>query len=161
LFISKPKKLILRLAGGIGNQLFSYAAARRLAYVNDAELVIDKISGFTNDFKYQRNYQLSHFNIPFCKTNWRDRLEPFSRLQYHLKREWNKKLPFNRRNFIFQEKIDYDQRFLGYKIRGKVHMEGYWQSERYFKDIEHILQKDLKITSPIDKKSGNIKKKNK
>ena len=37
----KPKKVIARIFGGIGNQLFCYAAARRLALVNDAELVLD------------------------------------------------------------------------------------------------------------------------
>jgi hypothetical protein len=32
------RKLIIRIKGGLGNQLFCYAAARRLALVNDAEI---------------------------------------------------------------------------------------------------------------------------
>ena len=38
--------------------------ARRLALVNNAELVIDDVSGFVRDHDYQRRYQLDHFNIP-------------------------------------------------------------------------------------------------
>jgi NAD+ synthase (glutamine-hydrolysing) len=34
---NKNLKLIVRIKGGLGNQLFSYAAARRLALVNQAE----------------------------------------------------------------------------------------------------------------------------
>jgi hypothetical protein len=47
------KKITVRIVGGIGNQLFCYAAARRLAIVNNAELIIDSVSGFTYDYKYK------------------------------------------------------------------------------------------------------------
>ena len=50
--------IIPRIFGGFGNQLFIYAAARRLALVNNAELVLDDMSGFTHDHQYQRHYQL-------------------------------------------------------------------------------------------------------
>ena len=45
----KIVKVIARIRGGLGNQLFCYAAARRLALVNDAELVIDHVTGFVRD----------------------------------------------------------------------------------------------------------------
>ncbi|MCD4742989.1 MAG: hypothetical protein K8R67_10995, partial [Desulfobacteraceae bacterium] len=57
-------KIIPRILGGLGNQLFCYAAARRLALMNNAELVIDAVSGFVRDCNYQRYYQLDHFSIP-------------------------------------------------------------------------------------------------
>jgi len=38
--VAMNKRVITRIKGGIGNQLFCYAAARRLAVANDAELVI-------------------------------------------------------------------------------------------------------------------------
>ena len=40
-------KIIVRVKGGLGNQLFCYAAARQLAVKFNAELVIDNISGFS------------------------------------------------------------------------------------------------------------------
>lgn len=42
-------RVVVRLMGGLGNQLFCYAAARRLALVNHAELVLDDVSGFAYD----------------------------------------------------------------------------------------------------------------
>lgn len=51
-------KVITRIKGGLGNQLFCYAAARRLALANDAELVIDDVTGFLRDFQYRRRYTL-------------------------------------------------------------------------------------------------------
>ena len=59
--------IVIRIKGGIGNQLFMYAAARRLALISNQELLLDDISGFVNDLKYNRKYQLDHFNIPCQK----------------------------------------------------------------------------------------------
>jgi hypothetical protein len=43
--MSNPK-FISRTLGGLGNQLFCYAAARCLALGNNAELVLDDVSDF-------------------------------------------------------------------------------------------------------------------
>lgn len=146
-------KVIVRVFGGIGNQLFCYAAARRLAFVNNAELVIDDVSGFKYDKKYRRRYQLDHFNIPCRKATPAERLEPFSRVRRYLLKLINRHLPFEKRNYIQQEGLDFDPRLLNFKVRGTVFLEGYWQSEEYFKDIEPIIREDLKIKPPTDKKN--------
>ena len=46
------KKLYLYLAGGLGNQLFQYSAARNIALKNKASLIIDKSTGFIDDFRF-------------------------------------------------------------------------------------------------------------
>lgn len=143
-------KLISNIFGGIGNQLFSYAAARRLAIFNNAELVLDNLSGFANDTKYQRHFQLDHFNIKCRKASSLERLKPFSRLRRSLKRRWNLFLPFGLRSYVVEERVDYDFRLLRYKFSGTVYLEGYWQSENYFKDIEQTIRKDLVIKPPVD-----------
>ncbi len=147
--MSNPK-LILHIFGGIGNQLFIYAAARRLALANHAELVLDNVSGFVRDHEYQRHYQLDHFNIPCRKATAAERLEPFSRLRRAFKRRWNKRLPFDQRSYLVQEGIDYDPRLLHFTPQDTVHLEGYWQSEDYFKDVEATIRQDLQIKPPTD-----------
>ena len=53
------KKVIVRLANGLGNQLFTYSAAYTFAKKNNAKLFIDDKSGF-----YKRSkYELHNFNI--------------------------------------------------------------------------------------------------
>ena len=143
-------KIIPRILGGLGNQLFCYTAARRLALVNNAELVIDAVSGFVRDRKYQRHYQLDHFSIPCRKATAAERLEPFSRVRRYLKRAYNRPRPFEERTYIQQEGIDLDPRLLHVEPYGAVYLEGYWQSEDYFKDVEQAIRADLRITPPTD-----------
>ena len=117
-------KVIAHLFGGLGNQLFIYAAARRLALANNAELVLDDVSGFSNDTMYRRKFQLNHFNIHNRKASAFERLEPFSRLRRALKRKWNHRSIFEQRHYLAQEGIDYDPRLLDLKLNGSVHLEG-------------------------------------
>lgn len=148
--ISRKSKIIARVVGGLGNQLFLYAAARRLALVNHAELVLDDVSGFVRDHQYQRRYQLDHFNIPCRKSTTAERLEPFARVRRYLKRRWHQRLPFEQRRYLVQEGVDFDPRLLAFKPCGTVYLEGYWQSEDYFMDVESQIREDLRIQPPTD-----------
>lgn len=143
-------KIIARLFGGLGNQLFIYAAARRLALVNGTEVLLDDVSGFTRDVVYQRQYQLDHFSIPCRKATAAERLEPFGRLRRKVLRGWNQRKPFQERTYLLQESIDFDPRLLYVKPRGTAYLEGYWQSEKYFKDVEATIRQDLAIKPPTD-----------
>jgi hypothetical protein len=143
-------KVITRIFGGLGNQLFCYAAARRLALQNNAELVLDDISGFARDNTYKRQSQINHFNISCRKAVTAERFEPFPRIRRYLLRKWNQRKNFMQRAYLAQEGVDFDSRLLHFKPRGTVYLEGYWQSEGYFKDIEDIIRQDLQIIPPTD-----------
>ena len=157
--MSKSNKVILRLVGGIGNQLFSYAAARRLSVVNDAELVLDDVSGFVRDYDYQRHFQLDYFNISCRKATPIERLEPFSRARRFLKCTFAHLKKFELRSYIIQEGIDFDSRLLDVEIKGTVYLEGYWQSEKYFKDIQSTIKQDLCLVSlPLDTANQSMAK---
>lgn len=144
------KKVVVRITGGLGNQLFCYAAARRLALVNDVELVIDDVTGFIRDHQYGRRYALDHFNIPCRKATLAERLEPFERWRRGLMKWRSQSKRFEERSYLVQEGIDFDERLLGKKVNGTLYIEGYWQSDRYFKDVEQTIRKDLQITPPMD-----------
>jgi len=144
-------KVVARIFGGIGNQLFCYAAARRLALVNNIELVLDHKSGFENDYMFQRHYQLDHFSIPCRKASCAERLEPMPRLRRYLLKLLNSRRPFEMRKYIMQEGLDFDERLLSINPIGTLYLDGYWQSERYFQDINSTIRKDLLIKTPKDK----------
>ena len=149
--MSWPNKVIPRIHGGIGNQLFSYAAARRLAIANDAELVIDARSGFVRDYDYRRSYQLDHFLIPCRKATPAELLSPFPRVRRYLKRAASRRRAFNERSYVQQEGFEFEPRLLHFKPRRTVYLEGYWQSEDYFSDVRATIREDLRIIPPTDK----------
>jgi hypothetical protein len=52
-----------------------------VALMNNAELVLDTVSGFVSEHDYQCRSQLNHFNISCRKDAPAERLEPFSRIR--------------------------------------------------------------------------------
>lgn len=143
-------KIIVRIKGGLGNQLFCYAAARRLSLVNHAELVIDHVTGFVRDRRYRRQYMLDSFCIPARKATPAERLEPFERYRRALLKWWSRQKPFSKRSYLEQEGNDFDRRLLEVRLKGDVYLDGLWQSEGYFKDTEQAIRQDLQIIPPTD-----------
>lgn len=144
-------RVIARIKGGIGNQLFCYAAARRLAIMNNAELVLDDVSGFSYDYAYKRDYQLDFFNISANKATPSQRMEPYSRIRRFIVKRISRLLSFNIRKYIQQEGVDFDARMLKLRPKRDIYLDGYWQSEDYFKDVEQVIRADLYIKPPIDR----------
>lgn len=150
------KKVIARILGGSGNQLFCYAAARRLALANDAELVLDDVTGFAWDFQYRRQYVLDRFNITARKATRAERLEPFGRYRRGAIKWLSRKKPFIERCYLEEERAGFDARLLNLDVRGTLYLDGYWQSEKYFKDVEGVIRNDLRIKPPEDTINNNI-----
>ena len=137
------RRIVLRLAGGLGNQLFQYAAASRLASANDVPLELDPYTGFAAD-SYERSFRLAAFNIqnPILDPGECQVLagayvvsRKFRRYREQQLQKWAK------RNF--------DPWFYGLKIRSTAVVEGWWQSDRYFFDIAPALRKELRLRLPL------------
>ncbi|MCK4786728.1 MAG: alpha-1,2-fucosyltransferase [Desulfobacteraceae bacterium] len=131
----------------MGNQLFIYAAARRLALKNSVPLKLDIISGFARD-PQRKKYKLSHFNIKADIALKHDSYKSFfGRGQRYLTRKFYKIFPFEKRRYIKEEIRPFDERLLHLKVNGKVYLDGYWQSEEYFRDIESVIREDFKFVT--------------
>ena len=149
--------VMVKIIGGLGNQMFQYALGRKIAYLNDEMLKLD-ISGFeTYDL---HNYSLSHFNISgddatkseiraFRGSNNRHIRGIINKMNHH-----GFYLPYLQKNkVIFEKTINYDPSI--FDNTGEIYLDGYWQSEKNFKDNEVIIRKEFTIKSPPD--SQNIK----
>lgn len=151
-------KIVVRIKGGLGNQLFCYAAARRLAIKNGAELVIDNVTGFSRDKDYRRKYGLARFAIPFRLAKPFERYWPFERYRRAIAKIFSRLLPFSFRYYIEQEAPEFDSRLLQLKLRNKfITIDGLWQSEFYFQDIAETLRLDLIISPPVDTRNLDAK----
>lgn len=136
--------LIVRLRGGLGNQLFQYAAARSLALRNDVPLLLDTRSGFTKD-PYGRRYELHVFRIVSALGNPKDVSIGFvSSLLNSV---------FRFREY-FRGRVmgrQFDPRLFRSRIRRKPQiLDCYCQSFRYFEGIEDILRRELAFDAPPD-----------
>lgn len=149
-------RITAQVRGGIGNQLFIYAAARRLSFRNNCELILDLDTGFYRDLVYKRKSQLHHFNINLNNVAEKQSTTPLARIWRFIRRLINSKLPLSMRSYITQVGDDYDSRFHYLKVSRNLYLEGYWQSEKYFKDIEYLIRNDLTLTPPIDKKNMEL-----
>jgi hypothetical protein len=136
--------VIARIFGGLGNQLFIYAAARRLAWVNQVPLQLD-ISGYQEDY-YKREYCLHHFNIQ-AKVISPVYAGTIGKIRRRLGRQISQLRKFANRSYICEEFPALDPRLLHLQVKKKVYLDGYWQSERYFKDAEEVIRADLQIAT--------------
>ena len=156
IFFSGKRIIFLRLYGGLGNQLFTYAAAKRLAVFNNSEILIDNYSGFFRDYKYKRSYRLDNFNI-HARVSWLAVIIGLFIVIYrHFLGTSFLQRSFSKRRFIVQEKKEFDSRILELKYNFFIAFEGFWQSETYFKDIELEIRKEFKFNKEIYSKIRKI-----
>jgi hypothetical protein len=145
------RKVVVRLKGGLGNQLFCYAAARRLAWINDAELVLDAVTGFKYDHLYQRTYALGVFRIPARLAISAEQMEPLGRLRRLIARKLSECKPLAQRRYIQQEGVDFDPGIVDLRLQeGTTYFDAFGQSERYFADISELLIQDFAMLAPVD-----------
>jgi hypothetical protein len=151
-----PRKVIVRLKGGLGNQLFCYASARRLSLVNDAELVLDTVSGFEYDRIYKRTYSLAGFSIPARVATPKERMEPFGRIRRMFARKLSERKPLDKRRYIQQVGVDFDPNIISLRLQeGTTYFDAFGQSEKYFADIRGQLKQDLIMSTTVALDSRN------
>jgi hypothetical protein len=143
--------IIAKLRGGLGNQMFQYATARRLAEKHSTILKLD-ITGFET-YKLRR-YSLHCFQIwEYLATQ--AEIETIcgkspSRLSQKISSKLGFKNPKNS-NLILEKQFNFEPEIL--VLPNNVLLEGYWQSEKYFVDISDILRREFVVKYQQDSQS--------
>lgn len=177
--------IIVRIWGGLGNQMFQYAAARRLAHKHNTSLKLD-----INDLVLAHGYSiygLRFFNTQENIAGLRDTLPyyPHGSLKRMATRMLGRRfynLFLNRfikdkKHYLKQRHHNYDpaskevpelvvgrilsQRFFHFdsevlEAPDNVYLMGFWISEKYFKDIEDIIRKEFTVKTPQTGKNKEI-----
>ena len=145
--------VIIRLNGGLGNQLFQYAAGRAVSIRTGMHLKLDVVSGFKYDFDYRRKYLLDNYNIKAATASGVESLNfPGSRTFRRILRAVNQLLPSQLRFYLFEKGFDephqrFDSRVINVSARPTMFMEGNWQSEKYFSDVSGEIRNDLAMVT--------------
>ncbi len=150
----KHPAVIVQLRGGLGNQMFQYAAGRALAIRNSAELYVDATSGFTRDKVYKRTFELGLMPIAAKKADLGRRLPYWlEKIRERIttsspgivqKRVWG--------TLIREESLIFEPRIAAFTEFDNAWMNGYWQSESYFSDCYHLINRELNPPTPRDAK---------
>ena len=123
--------VITQLAGGLGNQLFRYAAGRRLAHKWKTEFKLD-ISVYSHDKRSP--YGLNSLNI----------IENFvtpEEIQAVKTFHEDKNLGKEKRAWQFwPEVLDWPD---------NLYLSGAWEDERYFADIADIIRREFTLKEPL------------
>ena len=146
------RRVVAKIVGGIGNQLFGYAAARRLALENDASLALD-VDFFRSDINYAREYRLDCFALAPHEVLRSARLLP-KRLDH---RWWRVKRKLAMHGLlpgcdwlIERDPAAFEPRLLDFGVTRTVVLDGYWQDERYFADVGDVLRQDFAFRLDAD-----------
>ena len=142
--------IVSKLIGGLGNQLFQYAVARQLAHIHNTSVLLD-IHQFET-YKLHK-YSLQPFKINASLIS-KKQLEKYTQLgaMERFKAKIRKRTPARPKNFIKEKHYHFDPKILD--CSDNVYLDGYWQSEKYFKNISNILKKEL---TPINEQTGKDK----
>jgi hypothetical protein len=141
------RRVIAHLGGGgIGNQLFVYAAAWAFAQRNHLELILD-VSGFRDAF-YRRTYALGYFKLGDVALLEDPRSADFIRQLYS---RYRRKLPWlpHRLGPILGESnyLQFEPLKVSAAIRlfRTIYLLGYRQNEQYFADQSAGLRRKLEF----------------
>lgn len=138
-----------RIVGGLGNQMFIYAAAKALANRLSARLRLD-VGGLQNDSL--RSFALNVFNIPECcyvENKW------VNKLRYLVAQYLPTSLPLSFYPVLLATKsFEVDPRF--FEVKGSCFLYGYWQSYKYFAEYADEIRRVFSLTPFLTSIMGGL-----
>lgn len=130
--------IITNIVGGLGNQMFQYAVGKALAIQHNTSLKLD-----TSSFSSQqlRNFDLAQLQttIELASDEEINALKIVNRTQ----RIFSLIKPYSKRKFYKEPYFHFDPQF--FNLGDTVYLKGYFQSERYFKNIETELRSEFRV----------------
>lgn len=133
-------KLVVFLYGGLGNQIFQYAHARKIADENGFKLVLNTY-GFEIDDYYKRSLELLNFNVFYDKIdNGNKFFFQLSRLIQHFP-SLNNITKYFFPQLIIEKTNKFENNSIQFNSKIKIYfLFGYWHDERYFNNISSSLK---------------------
>jgi hypothetical protein len=148
--------IISSIIGGLGNQMFQYAAGRSLA-LGRGQPFLQDVSGFTGYVLHQ-GFELQRvFNVPAGiadETEVRNILgwQSFPQVQRLMA------LPvmaiFRRRGFVVEPYFHYWTEIKN--VPNDSYLRGYWQSEKYFHEVASVIRSDFTFKNPLTRQNAEL-----
>ena len=150
--------IIVKLSGGLGNQIFQYAAGRFLSHIHNVDLLLDLsyLNKNPNGAYTKRDFELNVFNIQ-VKIATENDIEKFNiSNSSKISRELQRRFPeFFKYLYAAESGLGYQAQFK--KYGNNTYLDGFWQSEKYFIDIRDLLLKDFISKSSLSIQVSQLK----
>lgn len=142
--------IITQVIGGLGNQMFQYAAGRAVSLKNGTTLALD-ISGFES-YELHQGFELQRvFKTPFQIASKEDVRRTLSwQFPSMIRRIISRKsfAGFCSQRFVVEPHFQY---WAGINDSPMdCYLSGYWQSEKYFDDVASQIRDDFTFKSPLE-----------
>lgn len=144
--------IIVRLSGGLGNQMFQYACGRRLSIMRKTDLSFD--TKFLEDRSPRENFTFRNLELDtFQKINIKKCNIKTTRRFYNTDLYSRILRKFSYPKMYAERGRQFDPDVLN--IGPSAYLDGYWQSEKYFEDIKEVIKNDFHFN--IDFENDYIK----
>lgn len=122
--------IIVKLIGGLGNQLFQYALGRHVAEIHNTELLLD-----LSEFETYELHKYALFGL-------------------NVKENFATKDQINALPVCKEKHFHFDPEFKNFP--NDVVLKGYWQTEKYFVDIEDIIREECSLKNAAGGKDKEV-----
>lgn len=140
--------------GGLGNQMFQYAAGHALSLKLNTEFKLDHsfLEADSKGTYTQRHYELNVFNGLQRRAENEELLNIAKARKKNILSAIFKKSNFtiyNEQGFPYNKEIE--------NLSGDIYLNGFWQCEKYFAGMRQTILDDFSLKTPLSKEAVAIK----
>lgn len=147
--------MIVRLMGGLGNQMFCYAFAKSLSLLKNTQIFLDYRDQDLKRTAPKRRFEIDRFNLTMPivydfkipKNQWARIINNFLPKKYRLQKY---KFPIYRDANLTPEYV------INNNFEANAYFLGYFQNIKYFIDIEQILKNDFTLKTPLSQNNQKL-----
>lgn len=143
--------IIVKLKGGLGNQMFQYVFGRSLSLKFNIPVEFD-LSSYINRTpgETKRNFELTPFGLDIIE---RKTERKFSRFHF----SFLERLSGGRAPILINDNYNIDD--LQFSRSANIILDGYFQNEKYFNDYDFLVRNEFLKNRSVYKDQKNIEKK--
>jgi hypothetical protein len=148
--------VITHIIGGLGNQMFQYAAGRALSLDREQLLRLD-VSGFTG-YSLHQGFELHH--VFGCPAEITTETEMHNILGWQYSTGIRRVLArpglamIRRAEFVVEPHFHYWPEIRN--VPQNCYLVGYWQSEKYFREAAAVIRADFTFKSPLTNRNAEL-----
>jgi hypothetical protein len=149
--------IVVKLQGGLGNQMFQYAFGRALSLKHQTPFYLD--TSFFNEHREERNnftprtFELNIFDIQASIAS-EEQIKRFRQKSFLSKIK--RKIGLTGNKTYHEKTFAYNS--LTVHLQPPVYLEGYWQSDKYFSEYKKWILQDFTFNKPLDEENLSLLK---